>query len=242
MWVGAGSAGCVAAARLSEDSNASVALVEAGPWDTAAEIHVPAAFARLFKTRWDWDFDSESEPGLGGRRAYLPRGRMVGGSSSMNAMVYMRRNAADRGEHVDSGKPGKGQSALCRTRRRPAHIPQLSPGRGGPAEHDCGSACGSGDRRPARDAQVITGDFDVPASDSDADLLAHARRTAQTQYHPTSTCAIGSVVDSELKVLGLEGLRVVDASVMPTVIRGNTNAPTIMIAERAADLIKAAQH
>ena len=50
-----------------------------------AEIHVPAAFPSLFKTRWDWDFDSESEPGLGGRRAYLPRGRMVGGSSSMNA-------------------------------------------------------------------------------------------------------------------------------------------------------------
>jgi choline dehydrogenase-like flavoprotein len=90
--------------------------------------------------------------------------------------------------------------------------------------------------------KVITGPFDVPPSDSDVDLLAHARRTAQTQYHPTSTCAIGSVVDSELKVFGLDGLRVVDASVMPTVPRGNTNAPTIMIAERAADLIKAAQH
>jgi choline dehydrogenase len=88
---------------------------------------------------------------------------------------------------------------------------------------------------------VITGDFDVPASDADADLIAYARRTAHTNYHPTSTCAIGSVVDSELKVLGLDGLRVVDASVMPTVMRGNTNAPTIMIAERAAELIKAAQ-
>jgi choline dehydrogenase len=89
--------------------------------------------------------------------------------------------------------------------------------------------------------EVIAGDFDVPASDSDADLLAHARASAQTQYHPTSTCAIGSVVDPELKVLGLDGLRVVDASVMPTIVRGNTNAPTIMIAEKAADLIKEAQ-
>jgi choline dehydrogenase len=87
-------------------------------------------------------------------------------------------------------------------------------------------------------SRVITGEFDVAASRSDADLLAHARRTAQTQYHPTSTCAIGAVVDSELKVLGLDGLRVVDASVMPTVTRGNTNAPTIMIAEKAADLIR----
>jgi choline dehydrogenase len=89
--------------------------------------------------------------------------------------------------------------------------------------------------------KVTTGKFDVPASDHDADLLAHARRTAQTQYHPTSTCAIGSVVGSDLKVLGLDGLRVVDASVMPTVPRGNTNAPVIMIAEKAADLIKIAQ-
>jgi choline dehydrogenase-like flavoprotein len=84
---------------------------------------------------------------------------------------------------------------------------------------------------------VITGDFEGPASDSDADLLAHARRTAQTAYHPTSTCAIGKVVDSELHVLGVQGVRVVDASVMPSVVRGNTNAPTIMIAEKAADLV-----
>src|SRR5262249_61061078 len=90
--------------------------------------------------------------------------------------------------------------------------------------------------------KIVTGHFDVPASNNDADLLAHARRTGQTLYHPTSTCAIGSVVDSHLKVFGLHGLRVVDASVMPTVVRGNTNAPTIMIAEKAADLIKAAQH
>ena len=85
--------------------------------------------------------------------------------------------------------------------------------------------------------KVITGQFDVPASDGDADLRAHLLRTAQTDYHPASTCAIGSVVDNELKVFGLDGLRVVDASVMPTVVRGNTNAATIMIAEKAADLI-----
>ena len=63
------------------------------------------------------------------------------------------------------------------------------------------------------------------------------RRAAQTVYHPTSTCAIGSVVDPQLRVYGFEGLRVVDASVMPTITRGNTNAATIMIAEKAADLI-----
>jgi choline dehydrogenase len=72
-------------------------------------------------------------------------------------------------------------------------------------------------------------------------MRAFIRRHAQTLYHPVGTCAIGSVVDPELRVSGVEGLRVVDASVMPTVPRGNTNAPTIAIAERAADLIRGAE-
>src|SRR5215471_4789685 len=104
--VGAGSAGSVMAARLSEDPNVSVALVEAGPPDTAEEIHVPVAFPRLFKTRWDWDYDSEPEPGLQGRRVYLPRGRMLGGSSSMNAMIYIRGNAADYDGWAANGAQG----------------------------------------------------------------------------------------------------------------------------------------
>jgi choline dehydrogenase len=82
----------------------------------------------------------------------------------------------------------------------------------------------------------------APASDSDADLELHVRQFCQTIYHPTSTCRMGadpgSVVDPELRVRGVEGLRVVDASVMPSVPRGNTNAPVIAIAERAADLIR----
>jgi choline dehydrogenase len=507
--VGGGSAGCVLAARLSEDEDVSVALIEAGPEDTAAEIKIPAAFGSLFKTRWDWDFDSDPEPGLGGRRAYLPRGRMLGGSSSMNAMIYIRGNAADydgwaaagaegwsyrdvlpyfkrsedneRGAddyhgvggplHVSDSRSmspmvdawveaavraghglnadfnGAAQTGFGRyqltqhnglrwstadaflrpalkrrnltvitdalahrvvfdgeratgveistgdsrevqglradrevvlsagaygsphllllsgvgpaaeltpfgipviadlpvgqglrdhllaplnflsdqeslmTAMTPANVDALQTGRGpltsniaegggfletrsgldgpdvqlevGPVlffDEGLGAPQHHGTviavipmrpesrgtvslRSPAPDAaprirhnyldaqedrrsmitglraaleiagqppmrNVINGEFDVPASDSDADLLAHARRTAQTDYHPTSTCAIGSVVDSELKVLGLEGLRVVDASVMPTVVRGNTNAPTIMIAEKAADLIR----
>ena len=83
----------------------------------------------------------------------------------------------------------------------------------------------------------ITGPFVTPDSESDEDLLTFVRRHSQTLYHPTSTCAIGSVVDPQLRVYGVEGLRVADASVMPSVPRGNTNAPTIMVAEKASELI-----
>ncbi len=84
----------------------------------------------------------------------------------------------------------------------------------------------------------IKAPYHVPKSKSEADIWDFVQRSTRTVYHPTSTCAIGPVVDSELKVHGVDGLRVVDASVMPSVVRGNTNAPTIMIAERAADLIR----
>jgi choline dehydrogenase-like flavoprotein len=83
-----------------------------------------------------------------------------------------------------------------------------------------------------------------PDIESDADLDAYIRATAATAHHPLGTCRMGpasdkmAVVDQELRVHGVEGLRVVDASVMPDMVGGNINAPVIMIAEKAADLIR----
>ena len=93
--VGAGTAGCVLAARLSEDPDVTVLLLEAGGPDTAPELHVPAMFPIVFKSSLDWDLLGEPEPGLGGRRLYLPRGRVIGGSGSINAMIYLRGHRAD---------------------------------------------------------------------------------------------------------------------------------------------------
>jgi choline dehydrogenase-like flavoprotein len=104
--VGAGSAGSVLAARLTEDPDVTVALVEAGDRDDALEINVPVMFPHLFKTKFDWDFTSEPELALGQRRIYLPRGKMLGGSSSMNAMIYIRGNPKDFDDWAKQGATG----------------------------------------------------------------------------------------------------------------------------------------
>jgi len=93
--IGAGSAGCVLANRLSADARVQVLLLEAGGSDRGLEVSVPAAFSKLFHGARDWDFHAEPEPQLDGRELYIPRGRMIGGSSSMNAMIYIRGNSAD---------------------------------------------------------------------------------------------------------------------------------------------------
>jgi choline dehydrogenase-like flavoprotein len=506
--VGAGSAGCVVAGRLGEDPDVKVAVIEAGPPDDAPEIHIPAAFGPNLTSEWDWAFFSEPEPGLDHRRNYLPRGRVVGGSSSLNAMIYIRGNRADYDEWAAMGFDGwgyedvlpyfkraednergasryhgvggplsvsesrsmhpiveawveaAGQAGIPHNddlngatqdgagryqvtqrngRRCSAAVAYLHPAvaRGnvdvltdarvyrilfdgrravgveymrhgrleqvraerevilsagayqspqllmlsgiGPSEAlmplgmetfhelpvgqnlqdhvmlnfvcltDKGSLISSltpdafalfetegrgpvssnggeggafvrtRDGLAAPDVQFHIGclllheeflgvpfddaytfgpavvkptsrgmvtlrsplpharprivhnylttdqdrasmiagtrlnfeisgaaalkewrraDFLVPKSDSDADIMDFVQRRAHTLYHPVGTCAMGSVVDDELRVIGLEGLRVVDASVMPTIPRGNTNAPTIMVAEKASDIIR----
>jgi choline dehydrogenase len=505
--VGAGSAGCVIAGRLSEDPDVEVALLEAGGQDSRPEIAMPIAFPMLLKSSVDWDLYGEPEPGLGGRRLFLPRGKVLGGSGSINAMIYIRGNRADydgwaaggaegwsydevlpyfkrsedneRGEDAFHGvggplsvSDGRAMSPLIETMLEASELAgldynpdfngarqegvgrfQLTQRNGrrhstaaafvhpveqrpnlhvitdalalrilfegtravgvevsrrgeaeqiraerevilsagayqspvllmisgiGPAEdlapygmevreslpvghnlqdhcmaqlnyetdepslfgafapanfalyeseskgpltsnipeaaaffhsrtgleapdmqfhfapsmfydegltapHDHGYCFGPvvikptsrgrvmlraplADSKPRVLCNFLTTDEDracmiagvrkameiadqeplrkamrrpysVPAGDSDEEIMDFVRRAGQSVYHPTSTCAIGSVVDPQLRVYGFEGLRVADASVMPTVTRGNTNAATIMIGEKAADLI-----
>ena len=107
--VGAGSAGCIVAARLSESGRYRVLLIEAGGKDNSFWLKIPVGYAKsYYNPRVNWMYYSEPEPNLGGRRIYLPRGKVLGGSGSINAMIFVRGAAADFNDWRDAGNPGWG--------------------------------------------------------------------------------------------------------------------------------------
>ncbi|GAA1919710.1 GMC family oxidoreductase N-terminal domain-containing protein [Microbacterium aoyamense] len=116
--VGAGSAGAALAARLSEDPTVTVLLLEAGAPDKALELHVPAAFSKLFRGAYDWDYDTVPQERLKGRTVYWPRGKTLGGSSSLNAMMWVRGFAADYDEWADAAGPAWSWDSLVPYFRR----------------------------------------------------------------------------------------------------------------------------
>lgn len=107
--VGAGSSGCVLANRLSEDGKSRVALVEAGPKDTNPWIHVPIGYGKtMWNDRLNWRFHTEPEPTMGDRRIYWPRGRVLGGCSSINGLIVIRGQQEDYDGWAARGATGWG--------------------------------------------------------------------------------------------------------------------------------------
>lgn len=120
--IGGGSAGCVLAARLSEDPKVQVALLEAGPRDDSVLIHCPAGLALLAKSgQANWGLHTVPQAGLNGRRGYQPRGKVLGGSSSVNAMIYARGHPRDYDDWAAQGNPGWAWADVLPWFRRAEH-------------------------------------------------------------------------------------------------------------------------
>ncbi len=133
--VGAGSAGCVVASRLSADPSRRVVLLEAGGADTALAVRMPAAFGKLFGTAADWNYRTVAQAALDARTLYWPRGKMLGGSSSMNAQMWVRGHPLDYDGWAAAGNTGWGSADVLKCFLRMedfarAALPQR--GRGGP--------------------------------------------------------------------------------------------------------------
>lgn len=152
LIVGGGSAGCVLAGRLSEDPTVQVTLLEAGPPDTSVLIHCPAGLALLARNgQANWGFATEPQPGLNGRRGYQPRGKVLGGSSSVNAMIYARGHASDYDAWAAAGNPGWSWQEVLPLFRRAEHNE-----RGADAFHGTGGPLNVMDlRSPHRFGQVF---------------------------------------------------------------------------------------
>jgi choline dehydrogenase-like flavoprotein len=149
--VGAGSAGCVLANRLTEDPAVRVVLLEAGGRDRHPNIKIPAAFAKQFHTKLDWDYATEPEPHCDGRSLYIPRGKALGGSSSMNAMLYVRGRPLDYDLWEAEGAVGWGWEDV-----RPSFLKAEHHERGASEHHAVGGPLNVAD---ARSPRPLTGRF-----------------------------------------------------------------------------------
>lgn len=129
--VGAGSAGCVLAGRLSEDPATRVLLLEAGPSDRSLWVHLPIGYGKtMWSSTYNWCFNTDSDPNMNGRRIYWPRGKTLGGSSSINGLIYIRGQREDYDRWAAAGNPGWGYDDVL-----PYFIKSESNQRGASAYH-----------------------------------------------------------------------------------------------------------
>jgi choline dehydrogenase len=140
--VGAGAAGCVLANRLSAQPDTKVVLLEAGGSDKRTEIQIPVAFSKLFKSEADWNYITEPQINCNGRRMYWPRGKVLGGSTSINAMIYIRGHARNFDEWAALGNPGWSYADLLPYFKKAEHQT-----RGANAYHGIGGAMNIDDHR-----------------------------------------------------------------------------------------------
>lgn len=255
---GAGSGGCVLAARLSQDADVRVLVLEAdGPERTRA-MTVPSAWPENLGSAADWAGVTAPQADAG--PVAYPRGRALGGSGAVNAMAHIRGHAAVYDDWAADGAAGWGFADLLPFFRRSEQAAgrdralRGTPGpvRVGPAaeaaRHRVASAFAEGlrlagcpvtdDLSGAVQEGVVWADLAIAAG-----LRTWIRRTVASYYHPAATCQMGggeAVTDTRLRVRGVTGLRVVDASVIPVIPNAPLHATVLAVVERSVGLITGA--
>jgi choline dehydrogenase-like flavoprotein len=253
--VGTGSAGAVLANRLSADPATSVVVLEAGPNDKNKFIHIPAAFSKLFRSEVDWDYLTEPQKQLDGREIYWPRGKMLGGCSSMNAMMWVRGFAADydewgalAGEDWDFAHVSK---YFAKIEAGPLVIsPQRSPRSATAAWLEAVRECGYDVENPNCDAPegfcetVVTQRRGARWSTADAYVKPALRRrnlTLQTEATATRVLFEGRrAVGVEFSQLGQR--RVVRARREVVLSGGAVNSPQLLMLSGVGDHEQLARH